>query len=246
MSAPNAYSRRWFDTFLGRIDPSIVEREVAFLRRHLGSSHRVLDLCCGPGRHAAPLALNGYRVLGLDRDDAAVREAAVRARSAVFVRGDMLRIPLAAGSVDAVICMWQSFGHLEAIQNAEALAEMARVLRPAGRLVIDLYHRAFHEAHLGERLIERDGARVYERRSTVGGRLRVELSYEPVGEQDVFDWLLYTPNELAALGAERGLALQLACTEFDEAVTASGEHPRMQLVFRRTGGQEPGDLRVTG
>jgi hypothetical protein len=41
---PNVYTRQWFATFLGRIDPTIVEREVAFLRRQLAPGAHVLDL----------------------------------------------------------------------------------------------------------------------------------------------------------------------------------------------------------
>ena len=73
---PNVYTRQWFSTFLGRIDAAIVEREVAFLRRQLPAGARVLDLCCGPGRHAGPLSNAGYRIIGLDRDANALIDAA--------------------------------------------------------------------------------------------------------------------------------------------------------------------------
>ena len=142
----------------------------------------------------------------------------------------MRRLPLASSSVDAVLCMWQSFGHFDADINAAALGEMARVLRPGGRLVLDVYHRDFHAPRVGERTIERDGARVREQRSMSKGRLRAMLTYED-GGGDVFDWQLYVPDELAELGARAALRLQLACAEFDEATAASAAHPRMQLVF---------------
>ena len=224
------YSRQWFTTFLGRIDESIVAREVGFIARQIGAAKSVLDLCCGPGRHAAPLAERGYDVMGLDLDDASLRDACRRAPAATFIRGDMHQLPLSSSSVDAVICMWQSFGHFDANVNAAALAEMARVLRPRGRLLLDVYHRDFHAARLGERTIERDGVRVREHRSMSNGRLRAVLTYKD-GSGDAFDWELYVPDELAQLGARSGLTLVLACAEFDEATPASPAHPRMQLVF---------------
>lgn len=224
------YSRQWFTTFLGSIDESIVAREIAFIARQIGRTGSVLDLCCGPGRHAAPLAERGYDVVGLDLDEAALRDARRHALTASFIRGDMRRLPLESSSIDAVLCMWQSFGHFDADTNAAALAGMARVLRPGGRLLLDVYHRDFHAARLGERTIERDGARVREQRSMSNGRLRAVLTYED-GSGDVFDWQLYVPDELAELGARCGLTPVLACTEFNEATPASASHPRMQLVF---------------
>ena len=230
MDGGHGYSRRWFTTFLGSIDESVVEREIAFIARQIGPATSVLDLCCGPGRHAAPLAERSYHVVGVDLDDAALRDARRRAPTTSFIRGDMRRLPLESSSMDAVICMWQSFGHFDADTNAATLAEMARVLRPNGRLLLDVYHRDFHATRLGERTIERDGARVREQRSMSNGRLRAALTYED-GSADVFDWQLYVPDELAEIGARAGLRMRLGCAEFDEAVPASATDPRMQLVF---------------
>ncbi|HKN68418.1 MAG TPA: class I SAM-dependent methyltransferase [Gemmatimonadaceae bacterium] len=226
----HTYSRQWFTTFLSSIDESVVAREVAFIARQIGHEKSVLDLCCGPARHAAPLAEYGCRVVGLDLDDVALRDARRRAPTASFIRGDMRQLPVASASMDAVLCMWQSFGHFHADTNVAVLAEMTRVLRPKGRLLLDVYHRDFHALRLGERTIERDGTRVRERRSMSNSRLRAELTYED-GSSDVFDWQLYVPDELAALGVRCGLTSLAAFAEFDEKVPASGAHPRMQLVF---------------
>jgi SAM-dependent methyltransferase len=230
IAGTHTYSRQWFTTFLGHIDESVVRREVAFITRQIGRSKLVLDLCCGPGRHTAPLAEQGYGLVGLDVDETALRDARRRAPASAFIRADMRRLPLASSSLDAVLCMWQSFGHFDADTNVAALAEMARVLRPRGRLLLDVYHRDFHAGHLGERTIERDGSRVREQRSMSNERLRAVLTYDD-GSNDVFDWQLYVPDELAELGSRSGLKLQLACAEFEEATPASAAYARMQLVF---------------
>ena len=230
-ATPNVYTRRWFSTFLGRIDPAIVQREIEFLRRQLPNGARVLDLCCGPGRHAGPLTEIGYRVGGLDRDDTALRDAAHHAPRAAFVRGDMRRLPFGSSSVDGAICMWQSFGQFDDAGNRAVLGELRRVLAPNGRLVFDLYHRDFHVRHLSPRTIERDGERVHESRVVYDDRLRVTLRYESSATQESFDWELYTPVTLEALAA--GFRLRLACTEFDESVAASADRPRMQLLLEK-------------
>ncbi|HEX4468483.1 MAG TPA: class I SAM-dependent methyltransferase [Gemmatimonadaceae bacterium] len=233
LSLPNAYSRRWFSTFLGRIDAGVVEREVAFLRRQLPPPPaRLLDLCCGPGRHAAPLSEGGHRVVGLDLDSLALADAFNAAPDATFVRADMRRLPLDAGSVDAAICMWQSFGHFDAAGNLAVLSELARVLAPNGVLVMDLYHRdAMRE---GERVIERNGERVHESRTMRGDRLLVQLRYESTGDADSFDWRLFTPATLQEVASGVGFEVLLVCAEFDERFEASSEHVRMQIVLSRT------------
>ena len=191
----------------------------------------MLDLCCGPGRHARPLSEAGYRVIGLDRDAPALGDASVVAPKAVFVRGDMRQLPLDAGSLDAAICMWQSFGQLDDAGNEGVLAELARVLAPNGSLVLDLYHR--DATREGTRVIERAGEHVHESRIVRGDRLLVHLRYESSSEEESFEWELFTPATLGIVAARVGFELMLACAEFDETVSASAEHARMQVVMRR-------------
>lgn len=233
----NAYSPLWFNTFLGEIDDAIVATEIAFLRRQLPRERfaSVLDLCCGTGRHLERLSANGYRVVGVDRD-ARVLRLLSDVSGASVLRADMAALPLESESMDAVICMWQSFGYLDAAANRAVLAGVARLLRPNGRFVLDVYHRDHYAQSEGERRFERGGVTVTERRSMEGRRLRVVLRYdsaEATTGADEFDWHLYTPAELAAEGASVGLTLALACAAFDEARAPSDRDARMQLVFER-------------
>ena len=171
----------------------------------------------------------GYRVVGLDRDSVALGDARIVAPQAAFVRGDMRRLPLSSESVVAAICMWQSFGQFDDAGNEAVLAELARVLAPGGLLVLDLYNRdAIRE---GTRLIERDGERVHESRTMHGDRLSVHLRYESSGDEDAFEWRLFTPAALFAVAANAGFEILLACAEFDEHERPSNESPRMQLVL---------------
>ena len=238
----NTYSSRWFDTFLGTIDASVVDAEVAFLVRQLpvADSSRLLDLCCGPGRHTLALHARSYAVVGLDRDASALSSARARAQTAAggdveLVRADMEALPLRDGSFDAVICMWQSFGHLDAAGNRRVLAQMHDVVRVGGRIILDVYNRSFHEQHLSARTIRRGGACVLEERSLQHGRLCVRLRYEGPDDSatDEFEWALYGASDLAAMGRDVGLATAVACTGFDERRGITADDPRMQLVFER-------------
>jgi ubiquinone/menaquinone biosynthesis C-methylase UbiE len=99
---------------------------------------RVLDLGCGTGQLTARLgeAFPDALVVGADLSNGMLERATDRAteeRPTAFVRADAQHLPLAAGSLDIVTCT-ESF-HWYADQAAAA-AELARVVRPGGRIVI--------------------------------------------------------------------------------------------------------------
>lgn len=112
---------------------------VALLGLEEGS--RVLDLGCGPGRYALPLAGMGLEVTGVDRTAHFLDEAARRAESADLqldlARSDMreFRRPEA---FDAALSMLTSFGYFEDPEDdLKVLRNVLDSLRPGGSLVID-------------------------------------------------------------------------------------------------------------
>lgn len=216
-SRANAYSATWHELFSERDDAERTAAEVAFIARVLPRG-RVLDACCGYGRHAGGLAALGYEVIALDRDPAVIGEARDRHRGVDFRVLDVRKLDLSG--FDAAICMWASFGWFDDAGNADVLRRLANA---APCVVLDLHNRAFFESRQG-RWEVRPG--VVETKRVEGDRLRVELDYG-----DVFEWRLYEPEAVAALVP--GLRLDLACARFDEATPPSEEEPRMQLVLSK-------------
>lgn len=101
---------------------------------------RVLEAGAGEGYGAQLLLAGGAAsVLALDYDAAAVAHLAARYPGLVALRGDLQRLPLADGSVQCVISL-QVVEHLH--DQAGFLDECARVLRPAGTLVVSTPNRA--------------------------------------------------------------------------------------------------------
>jgi SAM-dependent methyltransferase len=101
----------------------------------------VLDCSCGIGTQAIGLALRGHGVTGTDLSPrAAARAAREAARQGLTLRtaaADMRRLPFPDGRFDAVVCADNSLPHLLTEQDVHvALAEMHRVLRPAGLLLV--------------------------------------------------------------------------------------------------------------
>jgi SAM-dependent methyltransferase len=98
----------------------------------------VLDAACGTGRYAAYLAARGHRVVGVDSSLEMLDRARVRVPRAEFRRGDLNRLPLPDDAVDLVVC-GLALAHAPALEPV--MAELARVLRPGGHLVIsDTHH----------------------------------------------------------------------------------------------------------
>jgi glycine/sarcosine N-methyltransferase len=101
----------------------------------------VLDCSCGIGTQAIGLALHGHRVTGTDLSHrAAGRAAREAARRGVTLRtatADMRRLPFPDGRFDAVVCADNALPHLLTERDVHAaLAEMRRVLRPGGLLLV--------------------------------------------------------------------------------------------------------------
>ncbi|MFE1448215.1 class I SAM-dependent methyltransferase [Streptomyces olivaceoviridis] len=101
----------------------------------------VLDCSCGIGTQAIGLALRGHSVTGTDLSPRAaaraVREAARRGLSLRTAAADMRRLPFPDARFDTVVCADNALPHLLTEHDVRAaLAEMRRVLRPAGLLLI--------------------------------------------------------------------------------------------------------------
>ena len=111
----------------------------------LESGARILDLCCGQGRHSVELAQRGFRVTGYDLSEYLLGLARKRAHElgveVEFVRGDMRELPW-ENEFDAVISMFTSFGYLESDEEDERVLGAVRgALRPGGQLLVDHHNR---------------------------------------------------------------------------------------------------------
>ncbi|WP_416899929.1 MAG: methyltransferase domain-containing protein [Minwuia sp.] len=105
---------------------------------------RVLDVCCGQGRHSLELARRGFRqVRGIDRSRYLIRLARQRSEAAKmpveFNEGDarVLRVPEMAH--DLVMLMGNSFGYFASEDDdLKVLKRTLRALAPGGRIYLDL------------------------------------------------------------------------------------------------------------
>jgi D-alanine-D-alanine ligase len=110
----------------------------------LSPDDKILDLCCGQGRHCLELARRGFlNVEGLDRSHYLIQKAKEQARKeglkVKFREGDARKLPYTPDTFDVVMILGNSFGYFETIQDdMRVLKEVFRVLKPWGRLLIDV------------------------------------------------------------------------------------------------------------
>jgi demethylmenaquinone methyltransferase / 2-methoxy-6-polyprenyl-1,4-benzoquinol methylase len=99
----------------------------------VGPGSRALDVATGTGDLAVALAARGAEVVGADFSDGMLERARAKAPGIRFEHADALALPYEDGSFDAATVGFgaRNFGDLE-----RGLAEMVRVVRPSGRVVI--------------------------------------------------------------------------------------------------------------
>jgi SAM-dependent methyltransferase len=234
----NTFSATWFSAILDQIPHDHTEREVAFVARHLPlpKHERLLDLCCGSGRHAIPLGALGYDVLGVDTDSAAFERARAATPSAARVRymqADMRDLASLAETFDGAINMWHSFGYDDDAANLALLVSVRERLRRGGRCIFDIYNREYFATLPLTEISDRGGHRMHTTRAWAGNRLTVTLRWDDGSSGDAFEWRLYSPSEFTELASNAGLRVVCSCAWFDEAMPPSVEHGRMQFVFER-------------
>jgi ubiquinone/menaquinone biosynthesis C-methylase UbiE len=118
-----------------------------------------LDAACGTGRHVGRLLSYGHRTVGVDRSRAMIDRARSKHPGVVFCYGELTALPVASASVDVATCAL-ALTHLE--DPAPGIAELARVAKPGGRVVISDAHPTF-VLILGKALFPHQGAFAYVR-----------------------------------------------------------------------------------
>lgn len=216
----------------------------------LGPGSRVLDVGCGPGRHALELARRGITVLGVDVSetfiDVARRSATQEGLANVsFVRLDARRLgesavesagviasDLDVTDFDAAICLCQgAFGLMHSTADDRAVLEgIASRVRPGGRLVLSAFSAYFSVRYHQEATFDADRGVSHE---------RTVVKSEAGVDREVDLWTgCFTPRELRLLAQLSGWSVDHVWSvdpgryRRDEPTLESSE---FLLVARRTG-----------
>ncbi len=212
-------------------DADETARQVALIEHELrlpDTGARILDVACGTGRHAVALAGRGHQVTCVDISPDYLAATGRRARAhgvhVELVLADMRDLgALPRASFDAAINMYTSFGYFDRDEdNARSLTEIAGVLRPGGRLLVDTINRDWFVrnygpsefAHTpGAEFVIRDyeivnGAVIIHQNAfdPERSRLRWTCRHSDQDREDVVvDYRMYSLHELVALMRLGGL-----------------------------------------
>ena len=209
-------TEHWFEELADHLGPAYLrysftygtEQEVDFLVRELGlePGMRVLDVGCGPGRHARALAQRGLQVHGVDISARFVELAQAGApHGATFERLDA-RTMAFRDEFDLVLSLCQGAFGLAALPGEPPridpdlviLERMAAACRPGGRVVLSAFSAYFQVRHL-------ETTDSFDAASGVNHE-RTEIR-DPDGRTAEVDlWTsCFTPRELRLLAGAAGL-----------------------------------------
>jgi SAM-dependent methyltransferase len=213
------------------------EQEVEFLVGALGlePGMRILDVGCGPGRHAYAFAERGLDVVGIDISQRFVDLAAADAPpGATFRRADARALDLDA-EFDAAVSLCQGAFGLTGGPGAPldgdgaVLAGIAQALRPGGRVAVSAF-----SAYFQVRFLE-DQDRFDAEAGVNHERTEVRDEAGTVAEVDLWT-TCFTPRELRLLAAASGLVVEHVWSVTPGAYAAAvpaTDAPELLLVARR-------------
>jgi D-alanine-D-alanine ligase len=149
--------KKIFNAFYLKTDADVVEdKKITFTEVNLFSTilelkteQRILDLCCGQGRHSIELASRGFdKVDGIDRSRYLIQKAKYSVKkqglTLKFREGDARKLQYGNDEFDRVLILGNSFGYFETIQDdLKVLKEVYRILKPWGKILIDLTDGAY-------------------------------------------------------------------------------------------------------
>jgi len=227
-------------------DQNITKQEVDYFTTilHLSPGDRILDLCCGQGRHSLELARRGFtRVKGLDRSHYLIQKARAQARreglSVQFKEGDARKLPYPTDSFDTVLILGNSFGYFESTQDdLKVLTEVFRVLKPGGKIFIDVadgeYLRENFQPHSWEwiskkEFVLRERSLSKDRQRLISREIITHIENGVIADQ-FYAERLYSSAELMSLLEKSGFS---GITIHGEHVPSSQRNQDLGMMERR-------------
>jgi SAM-dependent methyltransferase len=226
------YSTAWFETFAAHVPESTTAGDIAAVQALAPSDQfpRLVDVGCGTGRAACRLVERGYDVTGIDTNVEALTTARRLCEGATYVALDQRYVGHLRWTFDVAVVLWNSFGFLSRENDGETLHGLARVVRPGGRLLLDLYHPDWLSANPQSETVHERGATI--NRWVQDGRCFHRIRYRD-GSSDAIEFNVYRPDEISGMLCEAGFRVDAELVWWQAEMAPGPRFPRYQMVCSR-------------
>ncbi len=226
-------------------EPDVTVHQVRGIKQLLGlrPEDLVADICCGHARHTLPLAAEGYQLVGLDISEMMLHvarhlatEMSLRLR---LVRGLAQQLPFADGVFDVAMNLFNSLGYMDDDDNEAVLSEIARCLKPRGRLLLDTRNKKFQILYAPYRqmvtLANGKPALLQCNYDRENSRLNSVWTNgdDPADVYHTASIRLYSPAEIEDLLTRAGFAVKSRYSEYDGTTFQGFERQLIYLCTKR-------------
>ena len=205
---------------------------------YLDKDSKILDLCCGQGRHALILAREGYQVYGIDLSRKLLEIAKYKKnpdQAAYFIQADMRSLP-AVNSFDLLLNLFTSFGYFETDEeNKSVFLQFYQALKDGRYFVFDYFNDRFiseslvpfHKEKIGDVLVEQE--RIIE-----GSRVQKKIRITKNGRHSTFfeSVQMYNPDQIFKMLDDSNLSIDYVFGDYQGAVFEKNS-PRLIVIGKK-------------
>lgn len=240
----------WYEKWFGKEyilvyphrNESEAKLQVDFLikRINISKDAKILDLCCGNGRHAIELKKLGYDVLGVDLSsellDVARSKAIENNLDLKLYKCDMREIPY-ENEFDLVVQFFTSFGYFQTdTENQKVLSAISKSLKPKGKFMIDY----MNPDYVINNLVEKDEKQISDEISIIqerwieNSRINKKITMIKNDEKSFYNESvrMYSLQEIKDMLNHVGLTLNETYGNFDDS-EYNKDSMRMILIGKK-------------
>jgi ubiquinone/menaquinone biosynthesis C-methylase UbiE len=221
--------KKWFGKEYILVYPhrneSEAKQQIEFLIKHIHvpQNAKILDLCCGNGRHTLELKKLGYDVVGIDLSNELLEVARSKASEIdldlKLVQCDMREIPY-ENYFDLVVQFFTSFGYFDSdAENQKVLSSISKALKPEGKFMIDYMNPDYVVDNLVEKDEKQisDGISVIQERWIENSRVNKKITMTKNDESSVYNESvrMYSLQEIKDMLIQVWLRLGQTYGDFD-------------------------------
>jgi SAM-dependent methyltransferase len=205
---------------------------------NLGEKAKIIDLCCGQGRHAFLFAQEGFEVYGFDLSKTLLQVAKYKNTqndNTFFIQADMRYLP-AVNNFDLLLNLFTSFGYFETdSENKSVFGQFHQVLKTGGYFVFDYFHTPYVRENLQRYQSEQIGdLRVEQERFIEGSRVQKIIRLNRDGKKSTFyeSVKMYKSDQILKMMEETSLSVRYVFGNY-EGSPLSDDSERIIIIGQK-------------